>query len=252
MVFIEGVYQNPSDFTLSGTTLTLDAAPSSGRKIVAYQVTEVEMDVISDNAVGISQLNVSDGSSGQVLQTDGSGTLSFGDVGGGGSWNFISATSIGANTSSVELTLSNYNEYVVRFSGINAGTSEFFPRLELRDSGQSNYSTLHYRLLSNVSGGSPWNFGASDSSVPLLADRVDSADGNFSGEFRIANVPGQPTVFGNAFCIDQYSAGTAAYIHYVVGLAAASGTEVFNKVKIRNNSGNMQAGTVYLYGITTS
>jgi hypothetical protein len=173
-------------------------------------------------------------------------------AGGGGSWNFISATSIGANTSSVELTLTGYGEYVVRFSGINAGTSEFFPRLELRDSGQSNYSSLHYRLLSNVTGGSPWNFGASDSSVPLLADRVDSADGNFSGEFRIANVPGQPTVFGNAFCIDQYSAGTAAYIHYVVGLSAASGTEVFNKVKIRNNSGNMQAGTVYLYGITTS
>ena len=36
--------------------------------------------LISDNSVGISQLNVSDGSSGQFLKTDGSGTLSFATV----------------------------------------------------------------------------------------------------------------------------------------------------------------------------
>ena len=38
IVFIEGVYQNPGDFTLSGTTLTLDAAPPNTRKVVAYHV----------------------------------------------------------------------------------------------------------------------------------------------------------------------------------------------------------------------
>ena len=38
LVFVEGVYQNPNDFTLNGTTLTLDAAPVSGRKIIAYSV----------------------------------------------------------------------------------------------------------------------------------------------------------------------------------------------------------------------
>ena len=38
IVFIEGVYQNPADFTLSGTTLTLDAVPPNTRKVVAYHV----------------------------------------------------------------------------------------------------------------------------------------------------------------------------------------------------------------------
>ncbi len=38
IVFIEGVYQNPGDFTLSGTTLTLDVAPANTRKVVAYHV----------------------------------------------------------------------------------------------------------------------------------------------------------------------------------------------------------------------
>jgi len=38
IVFIEGVYQNPGDFTLSGTTLTFDVAPANSRNIIVYHV----------------------------------------------------------------------------------------------------------------------------------------------------------------------------------------------------------------------
>ena len=38
IVFIEGVFQNQADYTLSGTTLTFDEAPASSRKIVVYHV----------------------------------------------------------------------------------------------------------------------------------------------------------------------------------------------------------------------
>ena len=38
MVFIEGVYQNKNSYTLSGTTLTLDAAPASGQEVVIHSV----------------------------------------------------------------------------------------------------------------------------------------------------------------------------------------------------------------------
>ena len=44
--------------------------------------TKVPSELIADNAVGITQLNVSDGSNGQVLTTNGSGTLSFSTVAG--------------------------------------------------------------------------------------------------------------------------------------------------------------------------
>lgn len=44
--------------------------------------TKITSAVIADNAVGIDQLNVSDGTNGQYLQTDGSGTLSFSTVSG--------------------------------------------------------------------------------------------------------------------------------------------------------------------------
>jgi len=45
--------------------------------------TKIKSGVIGDNVVGITQLNVSDGTNGQVLITDGSGTLSFTDMTGG-------------------------------------------------------------------------------------------------------------------------------------------------------------------------
>src|SRR5210317_177689 len=44
--------------------------------------TKIKSGVIGDNVVGITQLNVSDGTNGQVLITDGAGTLSFSTVSG--------------------------------------------------------------------------------------------------------------------------------------------------------------------------
>src|SRR5210317_1541253 len=44
--------------------------------------TKIKSGVIGDNVVGITQLNVSDGTNGQYLQTDGAGTLSFSTVSG--------------------------------------------------------------------------------------------------------------------------------------------------------------------------
>mgnify|MGYP001459421983 CR=1 FL=1 len=38
--------------------------------------------LIANNTVGVEQLNVSDGTSGQALTTDGSGTLSFSTISG--------------------------------------------------------------------------------------------------------------------------------------------------------------------------
>jgi hypothetical protein len=49
---------------------------------------------IDDNQIGIDQLNVTDGTSGQVLTTDGAGSLSFSTVSGGGSQNVFSTIAI--------------------------------------------------------------------------------------------------------------------------------------------------------------
>ena len=82
MVFIDGVFQAQDSYSVSGTTLTFSVAPANGRVITVYHVKAVSIGTPADKTVGITQLNVSDGSSGQVLSTNGSGTLSFATVSG--------------------------------------------------------------------------------------------------------------------------------------------------------------------------
>tara|TARA_R100001440_G_scaffold43692_1_gene63428 strand:+ start:597 stop:1955 length:1359 start_codon:yes stop_codon:yes gene_type:complete len=62
-------------------------------------VTKVKSGVIGDNSVGITQLNVSDGSNGQALVTNGSGTLSFASVGVSGISSSADATAITIDSS---------------------------------------------------------------------------------------------------------------------------------------------------------
>ena len=61
--------------------------------------TKIKSGVIGDNVVGITQLNVSDGTNGQVLITDGSGTLSFADGGVDGIVSSADATAITIDSS---------------------------------------------------------------------------------------------------------------------------------------------------------
>jgi hypothetical protein len=82
-VFVENVRQDPnSAYSISGTTLTFSAAPPSGTNniYVIHQAKAVGTINPGVNSVGVTQLNLSDGSSGQFIKTDGSGTLSFASV----------------------------------------------------------------------------------------------------------------------------------------------------------------------------
>jgi hypothetical protein len=82
-VFVANVRQDPnSAYTLSGTTLSFSAAPASGTNniYVVHQAKSVGTIDPPANSVGVTQLNLSDGSNGQFIKTDGSGTLSFASV----------------------------------------------------------------------------------------------------------------------------------------------------------------------------
>ena len=71
---------------------------------------------IAAGAVGITELGFSDGSAGQFLKTDGSGTLSFGTVGTG-----LTVVGRGSNTA---VSVTNGNIVVVARSGnVNVGVS---------------------------------------------------------------------------------------------------------------------------------
>mgnify|MGYP001291448492 CR=1 FL=1 len=82
-VFVGNVRQDPnSAYTVSGTTLSFTGAPPSGTNnvYVVHQAKSVGTIDPPANSVGVTQLNLSDGSNGQVLQTNGSGTISFATV----------------------------------------------------------------------------------------------------------------------------------------------------------------------------
>ena len=78
--------------------------------------TTVTSGYIASGAVGINELGFSDGSAGQFLKTDGSGTLSFATVGTG-----LTVVGRGSNTA---VSVTNGNIVVVARSGnVNVGVS---------------------------------------------------------------------------------------------------------------------------------
>ncbi len=78
--------------------------------------TTVTSGYIASGAVGINELGFSDGSAGQFLKTDGSGTLSFATVGTG-----LTVIGRGANT---DVSVTNGNIVVVARSGnVSVGVS---------------------------------------------------------------------------------------------------------------------------------
>ena len=85
LVSHDGVIQKPgTDYTLAsgGASITFSTAPASGASIFIVEISGAVGGTVtpSDNSVGITQLNVSDGSNGQALTTNGSGTLSFSTI----------------------------------------------------------------------------------------------------------------------------------------------------------------------------
>ena len=84
LVYINNVKQEEGSgksYEASGTTITFSEAVASGDSCyLVYLGSAVQTINPPDNSVGITQLAVSDGSNGQVLSTNGSGTLSFSTV----------------------------------------------------------------------------------------------------------------------------------------------------------------------------
>jgi hypothetical protein len=79
-VFMDGVYQQKDSYTVSGTTLTFDAAPANNVEIEVMSFTQTTVNTPAANSVGVTELNLSDGTNGQFITTDGNGTISFASV----------------------------------------------------------------------------------------------------------------------------------------------------------------------------
>lgn len=102
IVSLNGITQAPDTaYSVSGSTITFSSALTSS-DVIDYILVLGEvltLNTPADNTVGIDQLNVSEGTSGQVLTTNGSGTLSFSTITATETDTLDSVTGRGATTS---------------------------------------------------------------------------------------------------------------------------------------------------------
>ena len=102
LVVWNNIVQDSGTYSVGGTgnkTLTLGGTLVSADIVTVYYTNRVMQSVnATANSVGITELNLSDGSNGQAITTNGSGTLSFSDTG-----------LTGVTTGSGNVTISNGN-----------------------------------------------------------------------------------------------------------------------------------------------
>jgi len=176
LVVWNNIVQDSSTYSVGGTgnkNLTLGGTLSSGDVVTVYYTNKVMQSVnptagsvgtnqLIDNSVGVTQLNVSDGSNGQALTTNGSGTLAFATVGGTNTPSFMvaktSAQSISNNTAvkitwQTELVDSDNafaSEKFVVPSG-KQGTYLIFATLEMDSKNNSDLKNCYVKLYKNGS-----------------------------------------------------------------------------------------------------
>ena len=122
LVVWNNIVQDSSTYSVGGVgnkTLTLGGTLVSADVVTVYYTNKVMQSVNpTANSVGITELNLSDGSNGQALTTNGSGTLSFSDTG-----------LDGVTTGSGNVTISNGNLVLgtsgkgIDFSATSDGTT---------------------------------------------------------------------------------------------------------------------------------
>ena len=140
-VFVGNVRQDPnSAYTLSGTTLTFTGAPPSGTNniYVVHQAKSVGTITPGANTVGVTELNLSDGSNGQFIKTDGSGTLSFATVSTGVALDDISAGDAASTlaTSAGDITIdAQEGDSDIIFKGTDSSTDITALTIDMSDGG---------------------------------------------------------------------------------------------------------------------
>ena len=172
-VFVGNVRQDPnSAYTLSGTTLTFTGAPPSGTNniYVVHQAKAVGTINPGANSVGVTELNLSDGSNGQAITTNGSGTLSFSTVSADAD-NYFATSGLSSKDLGVGLHIktadsgstvaSGADELVVEgsgdtglsiLSGTDANGSIMFGDSADNDGGRIQYNPNNDRMLFSVNG----------------------------------------------------------------------------------------------------
>lgn len=192
-------------------------------------------------------LPAADGTNGQVLQTNGSGALSFATITSGSLVYISQITANNSATADFTGIGSTYKTYLVTFSSVLPATDN-----------------VTFRMRTSTDNGSNYDSGISDYSVMNLGGAA-SNESFYDIAFSVGNASGEGGVFGHLYLFNPSNStvwttfqSTATNVNNsnAITMASRSGARKANAdvdaIRFYFSSGNITSGTVTLYGIKDS
>ena len=236
-VFVGNVRQDPnSAYTLSGTTLSFTGAPPSGTNniYVVHQAKAVGTINPGANSVGVTELNLSDGSNGQFIKTDGSGTLSFATVSTGVALDDVSTGDAASTlaTSAGDITIdAQGNDTDIIFKGTDGGADTTFLTIDGSAAGASAFNS--YITSTAI-------YGKGDDNTGIQFDGSDVISYHTGGTNRMTMASNGDIHFPNTSGSGYFTFKTASSEPYVVHNGTATGTTTVYMFKV----GGTEVGTI--------
>ena len=216
---------------------------------------------LANNSVGIDQLNITDGTDGQLLKTNGSGTLSFVDAA-GGKWDVLSKTTVSSSVSAITITniSSSYDQYKILYSDLGFASSPYNFEMFLSSDNGSSFVNLESPAggLSAISIGNHNETNGANTTVRsinsgngriMLTDnmyRDIGAQEKTAGEINLSG-------FGNNNWTNFYSTHVFSHDNGAFNFRQTFGVvkkeTTWNCIKFETGGGNFTSGVITLYGI---
>jgi hypothetical protein len=233
----------------AGAEIRLPEDTDNGSNYVAFKAP----DSIASNLT--LTLPSVDGTNGQVLQTNGSGTLSFATV--AGPIVPISSTTISGSPSSVTFSsLPAYQIYVVDFTGlaINGTSSDTFQMRFFTNAVERTGASDYFWNFINI------NTSGSTSSNNVVASATDISSIAGVGSYSTYTMSGRIIIYGGAQSalpvsfdsrvVNAFGGGNNTSSNAVTGYFRNSETQTLTGVKFFLPSATFNRGTIKIYGLT--
>src|SRR5210317_286413 len=209
-------------------------------------------DIVYRDGTGLARLGA--GTSGQVLQTNGTGANPSWVDAGGGTFTVLGSTNVTSSVSDV--TFSNfvnsaYDTYMIEFSqvnGVNGGGDLFFNQYT-GSWNTSGYKIHVNRLPDDIT--SYASFSSSNESGWIVGRNLQESGGyGCSGRIYFHNL-GSSTAYTVAtwLCFGRQQNGTWTLFN---GGGASSLTSAATQIRVQDNFGNIDTGKFTLFGIKNS
>jgi hypothetical protein len=202
-------------------------------------------------------LPAADGSASQVLQTNGSGALSFATPSAGALVLLSTVTASNSATMDIESTFSStYSKYLISMSGLVCQTDGAQLQMLLKIGGTylTTASYVDYEIRTQSSANAYSGF-ANPVASPGTFVSVHSILGNVGGEnatFDLYISNPSSTTLQKLFYFLGAGHTNAGEVRYIQGVGCNTGTAALTGVRFVMASGNITSGVARLYGIANS